>query len=362
MKSLNNRGSALLTTLLIITLIFIFSAVLISIALNSAKQTQVSEKQIQATNLAEMAVMYFQEYALSQIDVAENQVKAYQTTNPKATSEQTIQFFCTKLQLSNLATIPITTDPSFSAMISNVTVNKSDCNELLVRFVSEGIFNEFTKKIEGSFIIKNNSITAEGSGISTVFPKIPSNFKTNCNSFDNCFGTNNVVVSGNAKIDKKDTITMNGLYINGSLDMSDTHSDLIIPKGNFYVNGSTNIGNQSSITVGAGNAYFKNITGSSNAEISINGDAYLYGDVTNFKTSRGNQLFVNITGTVYVSENSDLPANYQDYCNRSWERGICASNYKYLRDAPASNPDIAMPEKLEADWSLDEPSFEIEYK
>ncbi|KEF39464.1 hypothetical protein M670_01232 [Schinkia azotoformans MEV2011] len=362
MKSLNNRGSALLTTLLIITLIFIFSAVLISIALNSAKQTQVSEKQIHATNLAEIAVMYFQEYALSQIDVAENQVKAYQTTNPKATSEQIIQFFCTKLQLSNLATVPITTDRSFSAKISNVTINKSDCNELLVRFVSEGIFNGFTKKIEGSFIIKNNSITAEGSGISTVFPKIPSNFKTNCNSFDNCFGTNNVVVSGNAKIDKKDTTTMNGLYINGSLDMSGTHSDLVIPKGNFYVNGATTIGNQSTITVGAGNAYFKNITGSSNAEILINGDAYIYGDVTNFKTNSGNQLFVNITGTVYVSEKSDLPANYRNYCDRSKSRGICASNYKYIKDAPATNPDIAMPGKLEADWSLDEPSFEIEYK
>lgn len=362
MKSLNNRGSSLLTTLLIITLIFIFSGVLISTALNSAKQTQISEKQIQATNLAEMAVMYFQEYALSQIDIAENQVKVYQTTNPKATSEQIIQFFCMKLQLTNLGNIPISTDTSFSAKISNVTLNKNDCNKLLVRFVSEGNFNDYTKKIEGSFIIKNNSITTGRSGISTAFPNIPSNYKTTCYSLDNCFGTNNVVVNGNTTIDKKDTITKNGLYINGSLDMSGTHSDLIIPKGNFYVNGTTIIGNQSTITVSAGNAYFKNITGSSNAEIIINGDAYIYGDVTNFKTNSGNQLFVNITGTVYVSEKSDLPANYQNYCDRSKSRGICASNYKFIQDAPASNPDIALPEKLEADWSLDEPSFEIEYK
>ena len=362
MQLFNNRGSALLITLLIITLIFIFSVVLISTALNSAKQTQISEKQIQATNLAEMAVMYFQEYALSQIDIAENQVKAYQITNPKATSEQIVQLFCTKIQVANLENIPVTTDPSFTAKISNVTLNKSNCNEILVRFMSEGNFNGYSKQIEGSFVIKNNSITTGGSGISTAFPKIPSNYKTTCNSFDNCLGTNNVVVSGNAKIDKKDTITMNGLYINGSLDMSGTHSDLNIPKGNFYVKGTTMIGNQSTITVGAGNAYFKNITGSSNAEIIINGDAYIYGDVTNFKTNSGNQLFVNITGTVYVSEKSDLPANYQNYCDRSKSRGICASNYKFIQDAPASNPDIALPEKLEADWSLDEPSFEIEYK
>lgn len=362
MHSLNNRGSALLTTLLIITLIFIFSTVLISTSLNNAKQTQISEKQIQATNLAEMAVMYFQEYASSQIDVAENQVKAYQITNPKVTSEEITQLFCTKLQLSNLGNIPITTDPSFSAKISNVTVNKSDCNKIVVQFVSEGIFNSYSKKIEGSFIIKNNSITTGESGISIDFPKIPPDFNTTCSSFDNCSETNNVVITGNTSIDKKDTITINGLYINGSIDMSGTHSDLNIPTGNFYVNGATIIGNQSTITIEGGNAYFKNITGSSNAEIFINGDAYLYGDVTNFKTNSGNQLFVNITGTVYVSDNSDLPANYREYCDRSWERGICASNYKYLRDAPATNPDIAIPETTEADWSLDEPSFEIEYK
>lgn len=362
MKTLNNRGAALLTTLLIIILIFSFSSVLIFTALNSSKQTKISENQIQATNLAEMAVMYFKEYALSQIDSAENLVKAYQITNLNATNEQVIQFFCTKLQLANLGNVPITSDPSFSAKISNVTVNKSNCNELLVRFVSEGNFKGYSKEIDGSFIIKNNTIITGDSGISTVFPKIPSNYLTTCNSLDDCYATNNVVVTGNTTIEKKDSLTINGLYIDGSLDMSGTHSDLYIPKGNFYVNGATIIGNQSTITVGAGNAYFKTITGSTNATIIIYGDAYIYGDVTNFKTSSGNQLFVNITGTVYVSESSDLPANYQDYCNRSMSRGICASNYKYIKDAPATNPDIAIPKTTEADWSLDEPSFNIEYK
>lgn len=246
--------------------------------------------------------------------------------------------------------------------VVNVNVNKNNCNQIYVQFTGEGIFNGHSEKISGRFFVKNNTQSTGENGISTEFPKIPSSYTNKCSNLNNCNGMSNVILYGNNSIDKKETILINGLYIDGSLDISSTHSDLIIPSGNFYVNGPTTIGNQSTITVQTGNAYFKNITGATNAEITINGDAYFYGDITNFKTSSGNQLFVNITGTVYVSDNSDLPDNYLIYCNRSKARGICAADYKHLSEAPATNPDLTLPETVELDWSLDQPSIKIEYK
>jgi hypothetical protein len=57
----NQNGYTLITTLLIATLIVTVSFVLIGMALNTNKQIQLSEQEMQATDLAEMGVTYFQE-------------------------------------------------------------------------------------------------------------------------------------------------------------------------------------------------------------------------------------------------------------------------------------------------------------
>jgi hypothetical protein len=57
----NEKGSTLIITLLTITVIVMFSTVLISTTINSSLQINKSEQDIQATNLAEMGVVYFNE-------------------------------------------------------------------------------------------------------------------------------------------------------------------------------------------------------------------------------------------------------------------------------------------------------------
>jgi len=57
----NEKGYTLITTLLIATLIVTVSFVLIGMALSTNKQIQSSEHDVQATDLAEMGFVYFQE-------------------------------------------------------------------------------------------------------------------------------------------------------------------------------------------------------------------------------------------------------------------------------------------------------------
>lgn len=356
----NHKGSALVTTLLIITLIFIFSSVLIFTAFNSVKQTQISEEQIQATNLAEMAVMYFEEYAAAQVKATENSVKLYFSRNPKATGEELTQRFCSQFQLSPVNNIPISTNHNYRAKITSVSVNRNNCNRLSIKFTSEGTYSGTTKKMNGSFYINNQSIFPNVTNPIIEFPTIPAHYTTKCSTLENCDGKNNVTMSGNIVADKKDTNTINGLYINGSLNMSTNHTKLRVNSGNLYVNGTTSIGNQSTVVVNNGNAYFRNITGATNSEIIINGDAYIFGDVTRFKTSSGNQLLIKATGTVYVADNSDLPANYQAYCNADKSRGICGSSYSFISESPLNKP-IGESE-VTLSWLFDAQTLSVEYE
>ncbi len=59
MSSLNEKGSALLTVILTVTLLFIFGAVLATSTINGIKQTKLSERDIQAAHLAEMGIEHF---------------------------------------------------------------------------------------------------------------------------------------------------------------------------------------------------------------------------------------------------------------------------------------------------------------
>lgn len=360
MKQLDNKGSALVTSLLIITLIFIFSSVLIFTSFNSIKQTQISEKQIQATNLAEMAVLYFEEYANAQVKTAENKVKLFQSTEPKATGEQLSQLFCNEYQLSPINNIPVASNLDYQAKISSVAVNRSDCNKILVRFTSEGTFKGNTRVINGNFYILNHSQFPNVTNPKIEFPSRPTSYNFNCSTLEICDGKSNAIIAGNVIADKKDTNTINGLYLNGSLNMSTNHTNLLIKSGNLYVNGLTSIGNQSTIVVSNGNAFFRDIIGASTAEIIINGDAYIFGDVTKFKTSSGNQLLIKVSGTVYVPDNSELPTNYRDYCNSDKSRGICASSYSIISKSPL-NENTSGNEAI-LNWSLDKPTMNIEYQ
>ncbi|EKN64991.1 hypothetical protein P9E76_11060 [Schinkia azotoformans] len=357
----NNRGSALVTVLLVMVIILIFSAVLSAAVLNSAKQTGISQKQIQATNLAEMGILYFHQYSLQQIKKAENEVKDFRLKDPKVKIDDLSRLFCSSIQLNGFPAIPTSMKSSYQSTIKDVTINRSNCNHIEVHFTSEGDFMGYKKVINGSFLIDNHSLANNGNDIGKdiIFPNPPSNFNS-CTRLELCNNKGNILISGTSVVDKKTDLTIKGLYINGGLELTNNDSDIVIQSGNLYINGKVTIGNKSSILVQNGDAYFRDITGAVNGEITVNGDAYIFGDVTNFKTNKGNQLLIKVTGTVYVADNSDLPGNYPSYCNATKSRGICASAYSYISQSPLAN--ISKGEEPFLGWALDEDSFEIEYK
>ncbi|WP_017755979.1 hypothetical protein [Calidifontibacillus oryziterrae] len=357
---LNNKGAALVTALLIITLLFIFSSVLIFTIFNNVQQTQITEAQIQATNMSEMAVMYFEEYVAAQVKTSENNVEAFFNSNPETTGDELTQLFCNQFYLSPIHNIPVSVNKDYKAMITSVSIDRSDCNKIYVEFTSAGVYKGKTENINGSFFINNHSIFPERTNTNVMFPDIPTYYSSKCNSLENCDGLSSAKLSGTIVAAKKDTNTINGLYIEGALNMSKNHSNLIIKSGDLFVNGPTSIGNQSIIQVQNGNGYFRTITGATNAEIHISGDAYIYGDITNFKASSGNQLLLKVSGTVYVPDNSDLPTNYHNYCSADKSRGICASNYSVLSQSPLNVG--AGEDEIILKWAIDRPSISIEYE
>lgn len=358
MKKRAENGAALILTLLIIVIIFVLASVSISILLNTTKQNQLSKKNIQATNLAEMAVLYFEQYVNAKIDEAENLTNNYFQTNPKTSSEQLTDFFCQQISIQPIPDIRITNNPSFKARIKNVSINRNDCNNLSVQFVGEGQYEDYKREINGNFFIINKSTLSNINNGNLTFPIIPSNY-TFCSNIYTCQNKSNLYLNGTVTLSNKSSLTINDLYINGALNMSSNHNKLIINSGDFYVNGLTTISNQSVIRVLSGNAYFKDISGANNGEIHINGDAYIFGDITKFRTSKGNQLFINVDGTIYVSTNSDLPTNYSEYCNAGKNRGICANAYAYMDNSIISGDDT---NEFKIDWEFDQSTISIEYR
>ncbi|WP_458412328.1 hypothetical protein ACNQFZ_16035 [Schinkia sp. CFF1] len=356
----NNRGSALLTVLLIIIVILTFSTVLMATVLNASKQTSMSQKQIQATDLAEMGILYFRQYSLGQIKKVETGVKDYHSNNPKAGIDELTRLFCSSIQFDDFPAIPAVMRSGYQAAIRDVTVNRSDCNRIKVNFVSEGNYLGFKKNINGSFIINNLSVASSGNntGGNITFPSPPSNFSI-CPKLELCNNKSNIFIDSISVVDKKSDILVDGLYMNGGLELVNNQSNIVISSGNLYVNGKLTIGNQSSLLVQNGDAYFKDITGAVNGNITINGDAYLFGDVTSFKTNWGNQMLIKVTGTVYVADNSDLPRNYSEYCNESKSRGICASTYSYISQSPLATTTSGNEPFL--GWTMDGDSIIVEY-
>lgn len=356
----NNRGSALLTVLVIVIVILTFSTVLMATILNASKQTNMGKKQIQATDLAEMGVLYFRQYSLQQIEKVETGVKDYYSKNPKAGIDELTRLFCSSIQFDDFPAIPVGMKSGYQAAIRDVTVNRSDCNRIKVSFVSEGNYLGYKKNINGSFIIKNLSVASSGNntGGNLTFPIPPSNFSI-CPKLELCNNKSNIFIDGTSVVDKKTDILVDGLYMNGGLELANNNSNVVIRSGNLYVNGKLTIGNQSSLLIQKGDAYFRDITGAVNGEIIINGDAYLFGDVTSFKTNWGNQMLIKVTGTVYVTDNSDLPRDYPEYCNESKSRGICASSYSYISQSPLANTTGGNEPFL--GWTMDDDSIIAEY-
>jgi type II secretory pathway pseudopilin PulG len=96
MNMKNQSGYTLITTLLIATLIVTVSFVLIGMALNTNKQIQLSEQDMQATDLAEMGLTYFQEKVnkivtnytnandiASEVNKLNNKIVTVQSTSPE---------------------------------------------------------------------------------------------------------------------------------------------------------------------------------------------------------------------------------------------------------------------------------------
>jgi type II secretory pathway pseudopilin PulG len=154
MNMKNQNGYTLITTLLIATLIVTASFVLIGMALNTNKQIQLSEQDMQATDLAEMGLTYFQEKV--------NEIVA-NYTNAKDIAE--------KVKELNNKTITVTSSSSetkqFKIALDSLLINKDNLSAQVTFYGCVGNCEDPTSKKETIRSTLQLS-KAEGSGATVV--------------------------------------------------------------------------------------------------------------------------------------------------------------------------------------------------
>ncbi|WP_156643961.1 hypothetical protein [Lentibacillus sp. JNUCC-1] len=135
MKHLKNeRGAALVLTIMIITLMLLFTLTLTYQVMNTRKQVETTEETIEARSLAEMGVTYYQTLVDETLDGQEF---------------ETIQDVVNKLPEPPEKTIENNT----YFEITNVTQNEISEDELEITFTSIGTAQDRTAEIEQSITI-----------------------------------------------------------------------------------------------------------------------------------------------------------------------------------------------------------------
>lgn len=344
LKRLNQNGSALLLSLLIITIIFIFSSVLITSALTHVKQVDKTYNKIQATNLVNMATVYLEAFIRDTAKNAEIEIANNLDTTGK--TEQEIEneigaIFCDKFEndknLFNSTSEPyIDADNKFDSLITNIQKdynNNGTCESITITFENTGTYKTYEEKIKGSFSIKNNSSITSST---FTFPETPpTGYTTSCSS-----GSTACTTDGSLTLNSSSTYA--GLYVDGDLNINRNKTTLTIDPGDLYVNGFSTLANHTVIDVKSGSAFFNGtISGDPNSTILVKSDLYIFDPISleNYKTNSGNQPYIKIEGTLYVPRDTNIPENFSDYCDDSKKtpRGICANDYKYIDESPLSN-------------------------
>ncbi len=155
MKLRNQNGTALIVVLLIITVFFVLGLSIISSALSNTRQVNNTEKEMQAVDLAEMGIIYFQtavENAYKEVnkDIGVN-LKEYISDHKINSKEDFMNTFKKDLELEiaaliNEKEIVMNTDSNAKFRFSHSPPIVTSNNTIEITFASNGIIGTEDEK------------------------------------------------------------------------------------------------------------------------------------------------------------------------------------------------------------------------
>ncbi|OZM57873.1 hypothetical protein CIB95_05820 [Lottiidibacillus patelloidae] len=305
MRSINNeRGATLLISLLLILLIVILTTSLAGLAVTSLKQAQMTEDNLEMTNLAEMGIVYYNNEIKSFILREENKTKSLDEIRDDFEQE-----FATS------KTVVIDENHSFEveAMVDNT---RSDNKVMYIQVISTGIKNNtnFTKEIVANLSFTNKKrefvkLTPAEQEQFKVDPvaitKDPvfhdsSSFSNQSNKLKNCnqttfsgsdYSFNNIDIDCDTLITVKGNADLNGVKLKEDSDLLIEESAIFYK--DFEMEKDTNL------TI-LKNAF---VTHNNADEIKIKGNVTIKGNVKMDKGSSNDDLKITMKG-----ENEDKKA------------------------------------------------------
>ncbi|WP_070120829.1 hypothetical protein [Bacillus marinisedimentorum] len=229
----DEKGSALLTVLLMISIIFIFGAVLASSAISGMKQTKMSERDIQAIHLAEMGIAQFRK-------------------NPSQSLNSTGPFYINGKDPASATAL------KYSYQFENVS---RDTRTGFFSLTSAGTSHGITRRIDVSGTLYDGNT-----------PPCDGPFAPDCYVEEDAEVSQSVITGGDMTVCNKANLEIK----NGSLFVGEM----------LYLSHNAGGANSSSIIVEE-NAYFRSgITMLQQNSLIVKGDAYFYNPYIDLKGSK----------------------------------------------------------------------------
>jgi hypothetical protein len=374
-KVKNETGSTLVVTLLIITIILIFSSVLVTNTISSTKQFLTSKQTMQLTHLAEMGLDYFRANINDTINDATVKTQLQNSTQVSRASQavDTLRIAINS-RFTSAPTAPTPGDPYYTAMVQvgsdpnqyykikyNITTPNPNATSgtITVNYKFWSRIPELASSApdsepyeEKSFSINwtvGTGASTGGGGTTAPLPDNPNKctqypIDPSCSVY-NTNPTTTIPINTNTTVDN--------LYTQGTVSL--TNKAELNVQGSLYVNGTTSLDNHTVINIQNGNAYFKNIESFPNSSTIVNGNAYVYGNDVNDKLVKGgNATLLCVNGNINLSTTSNIkpsnvsifsaPQTCSDFSSGIWAKGVATFN-------PATQPFPGTPS-----WAIPDPS------
>lgn len=316
MKTIKNeKGYALLMVLMLILLFTVLGMGLMATNMNSAKQFNTKENQVQARHQAEMGVLHYSAILKDKITNSTNSAL-------KCNDIDALLGPSKKLNVGEYTIEPA----SSTAGISCKEMENSKFMEITIK--STGIINGDTRKeVEATFYAANKGVAltappAEGNVVSP--PVMPTSPDTEVKTI---------------LAMKKDYENFTGnLIIKDKLDIGGGNSDVLKVQKDLYITGDISIQNHACISSGGDFTALKPFNwGNSKTSLLVRKDAYLPTAIGNWHK---NQVNVYIFGDLYLPKTYNFPVNKQD------DRNLYIGGQVYQMDSQNKYVAIANPFKV----------------
>ncbi|TAA70478.1 hypothetical protein [Planococcus salinarum] len=313
----NEKGYALLMVLMLILLFTVLGMGLMATNMNSAKQFNMKEEQVQARHQAEMGLLHYKSRVQH---INENFV--FQIDNnatEQANLEKNALLLCNLVDDIDVlsSTIPIE-KKDYEAQLSG-ECGLDENNRVVIPVISEGSSREKLKKVQGS--IKLNPPTINLESEIPEKPERPPGFgilpeQPDITIIDNYSEINGPFISKKSKYHFLDSFVVNQIPENDKASKKDRtfeiaggKSDQIIVEKDLYVDGKFFIQNHACVLVRGDLTINGDIEVKSNGgeiKIIVYGDALILGDI-NLKDD--NYLYVK--GNTFLGEEKEITVKYK---------------------------------------------------